>query len=200
MTDRWLLRIAALLSVLVALTTYRFFAMPLELAFSVMVEHITNRKALFLMHISAAPIALVIGTFQVMPKVRRANKAVHRWLGRIYALAILIAGIGGLGIGLTAIGGPVAQVGFSALAVAWLGTTAWAVTLAMQGHFAQHRVWMIRSFALTFAAVTLRLQIVGFQLAGINYPDASLWLAYTCWIPNFMVAEWLIRTRPKIAI
>jgi hypothetical protein len=49
-----------------------------------------------------------------------------------------------------------------------------------------HRVLMRFSYALTFAAVTLRLQIpLGFILFGFaSYREMSVWLAYTCWIPN----------------
>lgn len=104
-----------------------------------------------------------------------------------------------MGISLNAIGGPWAQVGFSALGIAWMGSTAIAIWLAMNKRLAEHRVWMMRSFALTFSAVTLRLQLVGFEIAGLPYEQASAWLAFTCWVPNLLVAEILIRTRPRIA-
>ena len=200
MTDKWPLRIAAFLGILVALSTYRFLVLPLDLSFPDFGEHLLNRRTMFVLHVAAAPIALVIGAFQVMPKIRRGHRALHRWLGRVYAVAILAGGIGGLGISLTAIGGIFAQIGFTALAILWLSTTGWAVWQAMQRNFQEHRIWMLRSFALTFAAVTLRLQLIAFQIAGFSYAEASVWLAFTCWVPNLMVAEWLIRTRPKIAI
>jgi len=200
MTEKWTLRIGAVLALLVTISTYRFLALPLELSFPDFSDHLLNRRTLFVMHVAAAPIALAIGAFQMMPGIRRGRRALHRWLGRVYAGAILIGGIGALGIGITAIGGPIAQAGFTLLGVLWLGTTGYAVYLAMQHRFAEHRVWMMRSFALTFAAVTLRLQLISFQIAGVGYADASVWLSFTCWLPNLIVAEWLIRTRPRIAI
>ncbi|MDG2340554.1 MAG: DUF2306 domain-containing protein [Paracoccaceae bacterium] len=200
MADKWFLRIAAFFAIFVALVTYRFLLMPLEEAFGAMLDHIANRRTLFIMHISAAPIALAIGVFQLMPKIRRKWRGLHLWLGRIYGVAILIGGIGAMGIALTAGGGVWAQVGFSALGILWLGTTGRAIWLARDQRFAEHRIWMIRSFALTFAAVTLRLQLVGFEIAGMAYQDSSVWLAFTCWIPNLIVAELIIRNRPRIAI
>ncbi len=44
------------------------------------------------------------------------------------------------------------------------------------------------SFAMTFGAVTLRLQIpIGFVLGYASYSAMSVWLAYTAWIPNVIV-------------
>ena len=199
MIMKWSLGFAAFLGLLVSLVSYRFVFSGLESAFEIMIEHARDRRVLLLMHVSAAPVALAIGAFQFMPRIRRNHRALHRWLGRLYAVAILVGGIGAMGISLNAIGGLWAQVGFSALGIAWMGSTAIAIWMAMNKRFAEHRVWMLRSFALTFSAVTLRLQLVGFEILGLPYDQSSVWLAFTCWVPNLLVAEILIRTRPRIA-
>ena len=199
MMMKWSLGFAAFLGLLVSLVSYRFVFLGLESAFEIMIEHARDRRVLLLMHVSAAPVALAIGAFQFMPRIRRNHRALHRWLGRLYAVAILVGGIGAMGISLNAIGGLWAQVGFSALGIAWMGSTAIAIWMAMNKRFAEHRVWMLRSFALTFSAVTLRLQLVGFEILGLPYDQSSVWLAFTCWVPNLLVAEILIRTRPRIA-
>ncbi len=48
------------------------------------------------------------------------------------------------------------------------------------------------SYAMTFGAVTLRLQIPFFLMNGFHsYSEASVWLAYTSWMPNvIVVALW----------
>ena len=199
MMMKWSLGLAAFLGLLVSLVSYRFVFLGLESAFEIMIEHARDRRVLLLMHVSAAPVALAVGAFQFMPRIRRNHRALHRWLGRLYAVAILVGGIGAMGISLNAIGGLWAQVGFSALGIAWMGSTAIAIWMAMNKRFAEHRVWMLRSFALTFSAVTLRLQLVGFEISGLPYEQSSVWLAFTCWVPNLVVAEILIRTRPRIA-
>lgn len=199
MMMKWSLGLAAFLGLLVSLVSYRFVFLGLESAFEIMIEHARDRRVLLLMHVSAAPVALAVGAFQFMPRIRRNHRALHRWLGRLYAVAILVGGIGAMGISLNAIGGLWAQVGFSALGIAWMGSTAIAIWMAMNKRFAEHRVWMLRSFALTFSAVTLRLQLVGYEISGLPYEQSSVWLAYTCWVPNLLVAEFLIRTRPRIA-
>lgn len=199
MMMKWSLGFAAFLGLLVSLVSYRFVFLGLESAFEIMIEHARDRRVLLLMHVAAAPVALAVGAFQFMPRIRRNHRALHRWLGRLYAVAILVGGIGAMGISLNAIGGLWAQVGFSALGIAWMGSTAIAIWMAMNKRFAEHRVWMLRSFALTFSAVTLRLQLVGFEILGLPYEQSSVWLAFTCWVPNLVVAEILILTRPRIA-
>lgn len=185
--------IAGILSIILGLISYRFLALDINLAFPDFGNHISNRKLTLLAHISAAPIALIIGAIQLLPKKRAKHPVLHRWLGRIYGFAILIGGISGLMLAVNALGGIVAGWGFGLLAIVWMGVTAQAIRMAMMQNFGAHRKWMIRSFALTFAAVTLRLYLLGFQLAGIGYIPASVYIAWMCWVPNIIFAEWWLR-------
>lgn len=190
LSPRLALALAALLSVLVALSTYRFVFLGLGPAFPPMAGHIDGARLAFLAHVGAAPVALALGAFQFMPR-RRGR--LHRWTGRVYALAILVAGGGALAMLPTGNGGVVAQAGFGLLAVLWIGFTLNGVRLAMASRFAEHQVWMIRSFALTFAAVTLRLYLAPMLLAGMDYPDAIRILAWVCWVPNLALVEAALR-------
>ena len=54
---------------------------------------------------------------------------------------------------------------------------------------------MLRSYALTLAAVTLRLQIPASAVLGIPSPIAYQVISWACWVPNLLVAEWWIRAR-----
>jgi hypothetical protein len=97
----------------------------------------------------------------------------------------VIAGVAGFAIALHASGGPIAGWGFGILAVLRVGTTLGGLWAAARRSFELHRLLMRLSYALTFGAVTLRLQIpVGFMLGYSGYPAMSVWLAYTSWIPN----------------
>lgn len=185
--------IMAVLSIVIALATYRFVFLKLTLSFPDMLGHLDQRWLAFVLHISASPIALALGAMQFFPRLRARRPALHRWTGRIYASAILIGGLSGLVVALGAKGGIVVSLGFGILSILWIGITVNAVRLAMAGQIAKHRRWMIRSFALTFAAVTLRLYLLGFMAAGFEYTEASLYLAWICWIPNMLFAEWYIR-------
>ena len=185
--------IMASLSILVGVASYRFLMLDMKLAFPDFGPHINQRNLVLLAHISSSPIALIIGIWQLSAKQRANHPKLHRWLGRVYGVAILVGGISGLNLALHALGGPVAGWGFSLLAVIWMGITGNAIRLAIAGKYGQHRKWMIRSFALTFAAVTLRLYLIGFMVAGVDYAAASIYIAWACWVPNLIFAEWWIR-------
>jgi len=189
---RQLFFVSVILSVLVAISTLRFIPLGLPIAFEVMLPHIELRPIAFLTHILAASIALGIGGFQLWDSFRQRRLAWHRWAGRVYVLSVLVAGAGGFALGLSALAGPVAQAGFVLLSILWLITTTMAVVNIRAKKIQAHREWMYRSFALTFAAVTLRLQLVCFMMAGVDYVSASLWLAWTCWVPNMLFIEWWI--------
>jgi uncharacterized membrane protein len=138
-----------------------------------------------LIHMLVAPVALILGPFQFLPNLRARAPHLHRWSGRIYVAACVIAGAGGLATAFHATGGPVAGFGFGLLAVLWIGVTLGAWRAAVRRRFDLHRLLMRFSYAMTFAAVTLRLQIpIGLALGYEGYAAMSPWLAYTSWIPN----------------
>jgi len=184
--------IASTLSLLVALGSYRFLALGLPLSFPDMLGQIEGQRLAFLLHISFAPMALAIGSLQFFNSIRR-RKPLHRWLGRLYGLSIFISGIAGIFVALNAAGGLSPQLGFFFLALAWLFTTANAIRHAMARRIGLHRRWMVYSFALTFAGVTLRLFLLGFVVAGFTYTEASVFLAWLCWLPNLAFAYWWLK-------
>jgi len=139
-------------------------------------------------------VALLVGAFQFLKPLRTRAPAVHRWIGRIYVAACVIGGMAGGSIALYSASGPVAGWGFFILAVLWVPFTLLALAAAMRRDFAAHERWMVRSFALTFGAVTLRLYLpIGLATVGFNesYPIIA-WLA---WVPNLVVAEIWLRSR-----
>jgi hypothetical protein len=141
-----------------------------------------------LTHMLAAPVALLVGPFQFFPRLRGAYPKVHRWTGRVYVAACIIAGIAGLATAPYASGGPVAGLGFGILATLWIAVTIGGWRAAVSRRFELHRLLMRFSYAMTFGAVTLRLQIpIGFALGYASYSAMSVWLAYTSWIPNVIV-------------
>lgn len=190
--------IMAGLSLVVALVTFRVIPLGLRLSFGEMSGHIDQRWWAFVLHIWGASAALALGGLQFFAGFRAKQPRVHRWIGRAYGVAILIAGVAGFVVALGVAGGAVASVGFALLAILWLGVTFNAVRLARARRIAEHKRWMIRSFALTFAAVTLRLYLLGFMAAGFSYTEASVYLAWICWMPNLLFAEWFVRRFPRV--
>jgi uncharacterized membrane protein len=148
-------------------------------------------------HIAVSAIAMILGAFQFLKVLRTRAPAVHRWMGRIYIAACLVGGVSGLSIALYSSAGPIAGWGFFFLAVFWLLTTTMAWLAALRRDFAAHERWMIRSFALTFAAVTLRLQLPFIFILDTGFEPAYRVIAWTAWVPNLIVAELWIALRRK---
>ena len=95
-----------------------------------------------------------------------------------------------------AYGGAVTKLGFGGLGVALLTTTAMALFEIRRGNVAAHREWIIRSYALMFAAVTLRIELP-LLIANLGgFDPAYRIVAWLCWVPNLLFAEvWVRATR-----
>ena len=156
--------------------------------------YVANRLAL-VTHVAGGILALLLGPLQFVPAIRRRWPGVHRALGRGYLVGIAAGGLAGLWMAQLAFGGSVAKAGFTGLAVAWLLSSAMAVIRIRAGDVTGHRAWMTRSFALTFAAVTLRLYLPVPLMLGLDFAAAYAAIAWLCWVPNLIVAEGLIRYR-----
>jgi len=74
------------------------------------------------------------------------------------------------------------------LTVLWIGTTVAAWVSAVRGRLERHRILMRFSYALTFGAVVIRLQIpIGYALRYSSYSSMSPILAFTSWLPNVLI-------------
>jgi len=145
-------------------------------------------------HIVASGIALITGPFQFLRPLRHRFPVVHRTLGRIYVVACLVGGLAGGLIALFSTSGLVAGFGFLALAITWLTCTIQAWLAVRRHDYVTHQRWMIRSFALAFAAVMLRIYIPLSQIAGLDYADSYRVIAWLCWVPNLLLAQLLVRS------
>jgi hypothetical protein len=204
--------VMAILAVLVAVMSARFFVLPLELAAPPpLLEAATSRTTIFMLHVAGGIIALVIGTWNILERPRNLWLTLHRWLGRIYLVSVFGGGLAGFALAFTAQGGLTGRIGFGMLAVLWLATAVVAyvrirpvrlpswiggVPAVSAGgvvdrspDIQSHRRWMIRNYALTFAAVTLRLWLPALGAAGYSFPEAYPAVAWLCWVPNLLVAE-----------
>lgn len=144
-------------------------------------------------HIFASIVALLLGPLQFARSLRQKYSALHRWSGRIYLLlGVLVGGAAGLYMAQFAYGGLVSRAGFALLALAWLTTGLMAYLTIRRRDILGHRRWMIRNYALTFAAVTLRIYLGLFFAAGVKFEDFYPLVAWLCWAPNLLLAEWLL--------
>lgn len=162
-------------------------------------------------HVTFGSIALLTACLQIWPWFRQRYRSVHRIIGRVYVFGgVLPAGIMALTIGAVSPYGPVARVSNVLLAALWLTCTVVGYRMARQRRHAEHRRWMIRSFALTASIITNRIwgvvaylvlapqlettfggneELFSWTIAGI-----TTWLGWT--VPLLVAQWWLDRTEP----
>ena len=180
--------LAAFLSVGVAIYSCRFLTphpmMGEDIAANLM------RKPWLPIHATLAATALLIGPFQFLARLRARWPKVHRAIGKAYVAACLTAAPAGFVLAMGSDAGPIAQSGFAVLAVLWFGATSYAFWLATQRRFVEHRRWMVRSFAMTFAAVTLRLYLpIPPMFLHMSFIEGYRVISWFCWTSNLLVAE-----------
>lgn len=147
----------------------------------------------FYTHIFLGGLALFSGFSQFFKKLRLKRIGLHQALGKIYVVSVILSGIAGLVIAFFATGGMVSATGFAGLALLWLYTTVKAYTSIKRNDIIKHQQWMIRSYALCFAAVTLRLYLPLFLgVFKMDFLVAYPIIAWLCWVPNVLIAEFLI--------
>jgi len=175
-----------------AVVAYGFFPLGVMVHPDMRVTFEAHRAAIYA-HVFASAVALVLGPFQFSAGLRARHLALHRWSGRIYlGVGVLVGGLAGLFMAAHAFGGLAARLGFTCLAVGWL-YTGWRAYSAIRGrNIVVHRRWMIRNFAFTFAAVTLRLWLLASNASDIAFELAYPVIAWLCWVPNLLVAEFLL--------
>lgn len=146
-------------------------------------------------HVAGSVAALVLGAWQFIPAWRKGRFHVHRWVGRTYVMCCLIGGVAGLVLAFGSWAGPIATAGFGLLAVAWLASNVLGWRAAAKGQFDEHRRWMIRSWALTLAAVTLRIYLPMLMISDLPFEGGYRAISFMCWVPNLLIAEWWLRRR-----
>jgi len=162
----------------------------------------------FYAHVVAGGVALVCAPLQLWEGLRRRRPAVHRLLGRTYVVAVAVGGTSGLVVAPVNQAGVVGAVGFGSLALLWLWTTWRGYRAARRRDLGAHRDWMTRSFALTYAGVTLRLwttALVAAQALALGdgldpveaFDRAYVLVPFLSWVPNLVVAEIVVRRRGR---
>jgi uncharacterized membrane protein len=184
------------LALAIGLYAFLFFIVP-DLGDPSFKTHFSTIPMTARLHIIPGGIALVLGAFQFHPGLRKRWINLHRYSGRIYVTAVLLGSIGGLLLGWYAQRSPATRLGFSTLAVFWFYSGMMAYLAIRSGNIKLHQQWMIRSYALTLAGVTLRVQLGVFQgVFELGFDESYDIVAWFCWIPNLVVAEWLIIQSP----
>lgn len=120
----------------------------------------------FAAHVLLASLVTLAGLMQLVPAIRRAFPALHRWSGRTF---LVVAGVMALsGFWLTLVRGTsLSDVSSAAIVIDGLlilifGALAWRH--AVKRRFDQHGVWAMRTFMAVSGVWFLRIGIMGWVL------------------------------------
>ena len=144
-------------------------------------------------HAFFGAVAMILGPLQFRRDLLWRRRSLHRTLGKIYLISCLAVGSAGLYMAAYSFGGWITHLGFGLLAILLLTSSALAYAAIRRREILRHRAWMVRSYALLFAAVTLRLElpILTFALGG--FATAYAIVSWLCWVPNLVWAGWYVR-------
>ncbi|MEZ4811468.1 MAG: DUF2306 domain-containing protein [Allomuricauda sp.] len=146
-------------------------------------------------HISFGGLALLTGWSQFSKKIRSKNLGLHRNLGKIYVVSVLISGICAVYIGFFATGGLIPSMGFICLGLIWLYTTLRAYFAIRGKDLSLHQGMMVYSYAACFAAVTLRIWLPLLTIVFGEFLIAYKIVSWLCWVPNLAFAHLWVRRK-----
>ena len=149
----------------------------------------------FFGHVYTSIFVLAAGGLQFSKILRARWPSVHRRVGIFYVVLILfIAAPTGLVMGWHANGGPWSQLSFCLQALLWFWFTLRALMLARRADWRGHRAFMMRSFALTLSAVSLRLwKWALVSTLALPPMDTYRIVAWLGWVGNLMLVELLVK-------
>lgn len=151
-------------------------------------------------HVLIAGIILVIGLFQIYPQSHKRFPKIHRYSGYVYVMGILFfAAPSGLVMSMFIGRGPLVLTSFVMQSILWFYFTAVAFSHIRNKDIRNHQYFMWRSYALTFAAITLRIYIFFTSWSvDLSQPSSYAVLAWLSWVPNLAAVEWLIYSNGKL--
>lgn len=153
--------------------------------------HLTHYRAAFYAHIFSSIFVLASGAFLFSKYILQKAPKLHRYAGRIYVSALLLVSApSGFVMAFYANGGWAAKWSFILMAPLWWYFTWKGLDTARKRQFAEHKKWMLRSYALTLSAVSLRVyQMLLGQFFHLDPITQYVLVSWTAWLGNWAAIE-----------
>lgn len=151
----------------------------------------------FYIHVFGSIFTLIAGFTQFSSYILVHHKKLHRLVGKIYVFAVLIVNAPAAFImAIYASGLLPSKIAFVILDCLWFWFTYKAYKTAMNRDYKLHKEYMIRSYALTFSAITLRTWRIIlsslFVITPLHLYMIDAWLGF---VPNLLIAEIIVRRK-----
>lgn len=195
MAIRITLRVIAFVLIFVlCLGTLQYFCFETDIAFLKLKQFAVRTGwylPAFYAHIWGSSVILLCGFFQFTRRVYE-DKRLHRLLGKIYVFGVIFFAAPGAYIMTFFIHrGRGAFISFLLQNSLWITFTVLAWIAIKKGRLDEHIRMMHRSYAMAFAAITLRFYIGLFNVFGhgVNFPHNYSIIAFLSWVPNLLLVE-----------
>ncbi|CEI54747.1 DUF2306 domain-containing protein [Acinetobacter bereziniae] len=195
------LLVYAYLCYLMVAICLQYFPWNTEQHFLLLKQDVVNTQpwqTAFKIHVISSSFVLIAGFTQFFRVFRTRFPRIHRWSGWLYLITILGFSLpSGLILAFSAAGGLSTQISFVLLSSLWAITTLSALYFLLKKRWILHRDWMIRSFALSLSALSLRTWKMGLYtlqpyfdwLTPVHIYQLESWLG---WVVNLIIAEIII--------
>ena len=162
--------------------------------------HLFHYRSAFYLHIFSSCLVLFSGAFLFPKVIIKKFSTLHRWAGKIYVLLLLLVSApSGAIMAFYANGGWPAKTSFLILCPLWWYCTYMGYRKIRQKKIKEHEVWMIRSYALTLSAISLRFYQMILGNTGIFDPDTFyVIVSWISWLGNLLVAEVWVRSKKNM--
>ena len=193
----WRSSIKPIIGWTILVTVSAFFFVEAALPFFTWSEETYHRfwvnAPWLLAHVIGGSIALIMGPWQFWIALRTPFRPVHRWTGRVYLAGVALAAISGFYLVLYS---PLIAFGAGLLAldVAWVISTVMAYVAIRKRRIAKHREWMIRSYVLTLAFVSVRFWLLLAMSHELGDPTVVVpAVGWVSWIAPLVLVEMILR-------
>ena len=160
-------------------------------------HYLWPKRAWLWMHLGGGTIAVLLGPFQFVGRLRSAWPRLHHWTGRFYLAGLLCAAIGAGVLFVTTPLGWTTAYAFAVMIGAWVATATMALLAILKRQVAIHRDWARRNYIITFAFVVFRLatgNIPGIRELG-TVPEVFTTFGWMSWVVPLLLSELWISIR-----
>jgi uncharacterized membrane protein len=151
-----------------------------------------------ILHISAGILTLCCGPLQFWTGLRRRAMNFHRLTGKLYLLGVAVGSLSAYSLAIYSKPDGYG-VAIMVMSTAWILTTAMAYAAILRGLVNLHKEWMVRSYLVTFAFVTIRLMIADLQgitsHLGATIPERVMNVVWISWLLPIAAYEVILQTR-----
>lgn len=139
----------------------------------------------FNLHFFLGILALAIACIQLFPAWRKRFPQGHRWLGRLYVLAMTLCAITSFVL-LQVNVNPLWSQSLAVTGVLSLICIGLGWYYGFIGQWLKHQVWMVRTVLILFAFMLSRILILGGMSLGFtDFDRVAAWSMYLSWGPSF---------------